>query len=465
MPKNFFEDMVRIKREKNGIPLDAPLPSPSNFSKPKIVAKPRPRPEFVEEPRMEEVAPKKKSTESKYASMYDADGDGESDNNVSRSSKKGIWIVAAISVGFLLFALSYLFAGAKVIITPKSQDVVLQENLTAIKGGTDENLSFDLVVLSGEETKSVVGGEEQDVFKRAKGRAVIYNSFSTASQNLDIDTRLEGSNGKIYKTETKITVPGKSKTGTPGSVEVGIYANEPGIEYNSGPLDFKIFGFKGTPKYEKFYARSKGDITGGFRGKALSVSDADKEAALALLKTTLTEKLSKKANDQIPAGFILFKDAGFLDTEEVMPITSNIAAGGGSVPITLKGTFYGVLFDEEKLTQKIAKNLVSGYKDEGVYIPNMRDVAFSLGVAEKDAVSLKDAKTIAFNLSGNAKIVWKVDTEQFMADIVGKPKKSFNQILANYPNIDSATLSIRPIWKMSFPEKQESITVTTIEPL
>ena len=48
-----------------------------------------------------------------------------------------------------------------------------------------------------------------------------------------------------------------TKDGKPGSVEVGIYGSSAGPEYNSIPIDFKIFGFKNTPKYAKIYARSK----------------------------------------------------------------------------------------------------------------------------------------------------------------------------------------------------------------
>lgn len=460
MPKNFFEDMVRIKREKSGIPFDAPLPTLNNFSpKPKPKIKPKPIQEFRTESKPEpRYTPEveRESFQDKFASVYDV---------VDRGPKRGsksMWWIAGISVLFLLFALSYLFTGAKVVITPKSQAATFDQSLTAVKDSSDENITFDLVVLSGEETKLVPGGEEQDVLKRSKGKVIIFNNFSTASQNLDIDTRLEGSNGKIYKTETKTTVPGKSKTGTPGAVEVNIYASEAGSEYDSGPLDFTIFGFKGTPKYSKFYARSKDgtSITGGFKGKVKAVSEEDRKLALEELNATLKDSLSKKASDQIPVGFILFKDAGFLETQEVLP-TTTAPSTDGNVPITIKGTYYGVLFDEVELTKKIAKDLVPGYADEDVYIPNMRELTFSIKSKE---TPLKDIKNLSFDLTGTGKIVWKVDIEKFLGDILGKKKKDFDETLAQYPNIDSATLSIRPVWKMTFPEKEKNINIVVLEP-
>ena len=68
---------------------------------------------------------------------------------------------------------------------------------------------------------------------------------------------------------------------------MGIYAAGAGEEYNSTPLDFEILVFKGTPKYSKFYARSKGDITGGFKGKSPVVSSLNKITVISELKATL----------------------------------------------------------------------------------------------------------------------------------------------------------------------------------
>jgi len=117
--------------------------------------------------------------------------------------KYRIYFVALISVVFLLFALSFLFSGAKIVITPKIREIPLNsENLSAAKDPNIPGLSFDLVVISGEENKTIQGGEEKEVEISAKGVVLIYNSYSSSSQVLDINTRLEGSNGKIYKTQT-----------------------------------------------------------------------------------------------------------------------------------------------------------------------------------------------------------------------------------------------------------------------
>ncbi len=384
--------------------------------------------------------------------------------NIKKEGKKNtpyaLWFVAIISFFFFVFALSYLFLEAVVTVNPKMVDIVLNENLSASKDGDTEKIPFDLIVISGEEDKIVQANEKKDVSEKAQGVVLIYNAFGSATQMLSIDTRLLGSNGKIYKTKKQIFVPGM-KNGIPGSTEVGIYGAEAGEEYNSGPLDFTILGFKGTPKYSKFYARSKGEITGGFKGKTSVVSETQKLAVTNDMKTALQAKLFKKATDQIPNGFILFKNAVFLNVDD-----NNIDLvfpKDGMLSVKLKGTLYGLLFDEDKLTKKIAEKNIKDYDDSTVYLPNIRNLAFSI-LKNKDNVLFWDVKNVDFNLSGAAKIVWKLDENKLMSDLLGKSKKDFSQILLQYPNVDSADLAISPFWKMSLPDKLKDIKVVVNYP-
>ena len=382
------------------------------------------------------------------------------ENKKNRGSQYALWFVALVAVVFLFFAVSFVFSGAKVIVNPKAKDLAFSESLSAVKDSNTDNLSFDLVVISGEEKKTMQGGEEKDVSEKAQGAVLIYNAFSSSSQTLSVDTRLEGSNGKIYKTKTKIVVPGMTKNGIPGSVEVEIYAIEAGEEYNSDPLDFKIFGFKGTSKYDKFYARSKGKITGGLVGKFRQISDVEKTTAVNELKDVLQAKLSKKVIDQIPSGFVLFKDSTFLNIDDE---NVDYASADGIVSVDVEGTLYGFLFNERKLTKKIIETDTETYDVDDVFISNIKDLTFSLpaqaGLANKDAVSFTDVKNITFTLSGAPKIVWKVDTENLAGDLLGKQKKDFYQILSQYPNIKSADLSLKPAWKTSFPDKSKDIKI------
>jgi hypothetical protein len=374
-----------------------------------------------------------------------------------KKSYNMLWLIALISVVALFFAVSFLFSNAKVTVNPKTKDFVLNKTLTATKDTSADNLSYDLVVLSGEEKKEVVAGEEKDYLEYAKGSVLIYNSFSSSPQSFAINTRLEGSNGKIYKTQTSVTVPGMGKNGLPGKIGVDIYGEKVGEAYNSPPLDFTILGFKGTPKYSKFKAMSVGEITGGLSGKSRQVSDADKASTIKELTDTLLANLFAKAKNQTPKEFVLLQSATYLNIDENTITPSETP---GNFIIDVKGTFSGILFNREKLTGEVIKAFSAGNPDTDVsntYVSNIDALIFSDSLL--NATNISDAGDITFNLTGAQKIVWQVDTEKLTGDLLGRNKNEFNQILAQYPNIDSADLQVKPVWQSTLPSKSEKIKI------
>ena len=130
------------------------------------------------------------------------------------------------------------------------------------------------------------------------------------------------------------------------------------------------------------------------------------------------------------------------------------------VSVNMKGTLSGFLFEEKKLTEKIVAKTLPDQDGSLVYIPNIKNLTFSLAPSTSlpnGENSLTDVNNISFNLSGNLKIVWIVDEDKVITDMLGKRKNNFNQILAEYPNIDSAQLVLRPFWKRFFPKKAKDI--------
>lgn len=365
-----------------------------------------------------------------------------------------LWLVAIFSVAFFLFALSFLFGRAEISVAPKTEDLTLGEDLSAAKDSNSNGLFFNLVAVPGQMEKTITAAGQKEAQNSATG-TVVFNSFSSAPQPLAVDTRLEGSNGKLYKTETKIIVPGKAKDGTPGQAEANIYASAPGAEYNSPPLDFKIVGFAGTAKYAKIIGRSKTgtDITGGFVGLMPDVSEADKLVAMSELKNALQTKLLSQVT--VPDGFVLFKGAIFIETDDAGVVSTYNQ--DNSLTLTENGVLYGILFDEKKLTQKIAQDNIPNYDGSDIYIPNIQNLIFTL--SSQNNPSFDTLQNINFSLSGPVKIVWKLDVDKFIADLLGKSKKDFSQILTQYPGIESATLKLSPFWKFSIPDKSKDVKV------
>ena len=95
--------------------------------------------------------------------------------------------------------------------------------------------------------------------------------------------------------------------------------------------------------------------------------------------------------------------------------------------------------------------------NQKVSAQNIKNLVFSLSTPAD--ISLSTAQNINFTLTGPAQIVWKLDINKFTSDLLGQSKKDFSQILSQYPNIDSATLTVSPIWKMSIPSQTKDVKV------
>ncbi|MFA5933681.1 MAG: hypothetical protein WC795_00445 [Candidatus Paceibacterota bacterium] len=372
---------------------------------------------------------------------------------------RAIWGLAIFSIISLFFALSFLFSGAKVTVVPKIETFLLDDTFSAKRNPSEGDIPFQLMALKGEETKNITGTGTKAVEQKATGRVVIYNSYSSSPQRLLINTRLESPIGKIYKTLTPTTVPGmtiKDGQQVPGSVEVTIVADASGEEYNSPMTDFTIVGFKGNPKYQKFYARSKTDITGGFKGTIGIIDDKDKSDAAIELKQTLKDKLIKQARAQIPDGFILYDEATILSPSNSEPTIGKMA-NDGLVPMTEEATLYAFLLPEQALTKKIAENGISQFDDSSVYIEELKNITFVLD--NKETIVPEDASQISFKLSSDVHVIWNVDQDKLTNDLVGTYKKDFQKILSNYKNIDSAEVTVRPFWKRTIPDDKKKITI------
>jgi len=318
-----------------------------------------------------------------------------------------------------------------------------------------DNLSFKLVVFENSLSKEIPATVEKELNRKASGNIVIYNTYSSKSQKLVKRTRFETPDGKIYRIDKPVIVPGTTvQEGEiiPGSIEVTVYADIPGENYNIELTDFTIPGFKGDPRFEKFYARSETPMNGGFSGVVKTASLEEIKYAREELQNSLKETLLSQT--QIPGDFILYDDAVFFmfdvsdtDTET----TKNF------VKITENGKLYGVIFNKGELSNYIAKNTTASYDGSDVTVQELEDLKFSLS-NDSNFNPVEDEK-IDFSLSGEATIVWKIDGVELATLLAGKDKQDFLSIIGEYPNIQTFEAVIRPFWKKTFPENSEDITV------
>lgn len=374
--------------------------------------------------------------------------------------RRGLWLIAGLSVVLLYFTFGFFFSGARVIVTPRQQSVALDARFVAVKDAAPTELSFQVMTIQKEESVSLPSTGEAHVEEKASGTITVYNNYTTAPQKLIKNTRFETPEGLIYRTKEDIAVPGRRSVNgktLPGSLDVLVFADVPGEKYNIGPTTFTIPGLKGDPRFSAITGKSKAAMAGGRAGTVKTLAPGAEQAAREKLRATLHEQITKDVATQVPEGFVLYPDALFADYASV-PAANN----DKGVTLTEKGILRAIIFNSGLLARNVAANTIARFDGGDVMIPGIEKLSFAF--LNKADVHPESATRIEFTLRGNPQVVWRFDAEHLRDDLAGKTKRMINTALSGYPGIEKAEVIIRPFWKNSFPDKASSISIETVLP-
>lgn len=378
------------------------------------------------------------------------------EDRLNSGKGKGKWLAIGVALLVLIFATFSIFNGATLAYVPKSQAVSFNnDSYTARKAG-EGSLLYSIVKLSLDKGLEVSASGEEKSERQASGVIIIYNA-STQEQKFRATTRFETPDGKIYQVKDAITIPGKKVVGgvdNPGVLEVTVYAEHPGKEFNIGLTDFTLPGLKGTSLFSSVYARSKTVMSGGFVGTEKVVKSEDKAQVKAQLETTLREGLISEAKAQVPEDFILLPSLSTVTFED-LPQTDSIKPD--SVTLNMHAELFGVMFKKSDLSNRLALDKITLTPGESVDIVELDSLNFTFPT--NVPVDPLASNEIKFSVKGEAIIIWRIDEVALKTDLVGRHKRDIPSILNNYPTIASATTTIRPFWKSSFPDNSADITL------
>lgn len=378
---------------------------------------------------------------------------------VSNNSHIFLWGLSIVFVGIVLFLLSSTFSTATITITPKTQALVLNDTLNITTDATNtKNLHFQIMTVKKTASKSLETDGEQYVETKATGKVIIYNNDSTSKQRLINNTRLESSEGLIYRIRDSVDVPGiKTVNGvkTPGSVEVDVIADAPGEKYNMSISDlkgdFKIPGFKGSTKYNTFYARLSSDIAGGFIGNQKKVSETSITSGRNEIINSLKTDIVKDIYTQTPEQFIVFKDNYFTQIND-LPDTSK----DNGYQISEEAVAYVVMFNKDELSSYLAKQKIENYDNSKV------DILWTDAVTASTTGSTAKPwteKTLKIKLVGQTRFVWQYDPSVILSEIKGQSRNILQAVLKQNPSIKEIQASIRPQWNSVFPKNDDKIKI------
>ncbi len=384
---------------------------------------------------------------------------GKKESRKRNTPKMIIWTIALLSIIFLLFSVTSFLSTATVTIVPKVVHISLDDTYIARKDTFPGELQYEVMTLQKKMSKQLEATETVNSEIKASGKIVVYNNFSATPQRLITNTRFESEKGLIYKISESIVVPGvKSVSGKkiPGSIEALVFADEPGEKYNTNVSDlkgdFKIPGFRNDKKYNYFYARLKTDITGGSSGLVKKVPAKILSATRDELRASIKSELLKEAYATKPQSSVLFADSYYVDYTS-LPDSS---LGGGKVEISENATFYGIIFDEAKLSSYIAKKKISNHDDTPVNL--VLDSNATVGISNDFKIKPWESDTLSLSLKGDANIVWIYDETALQESLAGS-NNDLNKFLSSHPGIKEARIVIRPFWKRSFPSNPKKIKI------
>lgn len=379
----------------------------------------------------------------------------------SKLGKYGMWGAAILVLVVALSAIGFVFIGKTTITVVPQQEVLnLTPNIvhTAYREAEEGELAYTLVTHSIEASESIPATGREVVEEKASGKIMVYNNHSEAPQRLIKNTRFESPNGEIYRVRNSFVVPGKNSNGTPGTIEVTVFADKAGEEQNVTALGtrFTIPGLKGDPRYDTFHAELTTPITGGFVGERAIVDESTLAATKTKLQSQLREKVVAELATHVPENMQVF-EGGIFTTFESLPVTyteDEAAAVREVARIT------AVAFNKNDLARMLAATTLANPEDGDILIDTPGDL--TMVVVNKEGVDIVNDSLIQFTLEGRSMLTWQIDTEALKQDLVGKHSGALNTVMSGYPGIKSAQATIRPFWKSEFPTETGGISVEIV---
>ena len=295
-------------------------------------------------------------------------------------------------------------------------------------------------------------GQSSASDKRARGVVTLSNTFSENAQFLVATTRLESSDGKIFRLVKGVTIPGmKESDGKffPGTIDAEVVADSSGDEYNIGPTMFTIPGLKGSPKYEKMSAQSSKAFEGGGKGDGAvaSVSADDVARAKESSLKSLPESLRSELEKDLQPGEKLLDDAMLSEV-----LSSGAFPGVGAVAPSFDFRIHvsvrALVFSESDIRTVAASLVGTDVRPEAVtveyMVPRPDFTAKSLGI--KTHISYENGRDL--------------DVEAMKQAILGKSVDDIQAIFADYPDIQKIEVVFWPKFMTSrIPSRASQVTL------
>lgn len=362
-------------------------------------------------------------------------------------SRRQLLIVGGIAVfALIIVLLSAVFNSVTISFKPRLETVELQNMLTAIDTSVSQTLIPQKVIpaerleFSRKVTLNFPTTGKEYIEDRASGKLKIFNSYSSSPQALIANTRFVTDSGVTYRLVKNILIPGAEiEEGKiiPQYIETTAIADQPGEQSNlAGEINLKIPGFKGTPKYNTFYAIASEGFSGGFKGEAKVVSKDDLKRGQEEVSKAVYNELKDELDKRVPDRFKLLDGLKEIQITKIASPSEKIRAEQFSVEAQATGRI--LVFREKDMLELVKKLAISDPKK--IYVEDsanlnfsIRGVDFSRGRAD-------------LTVQGGLKTKNSWSAEEFAQMLKGKKEGSMANFLKNQNEFAEFKISFFPPW-------------------
>lgn len=391
-----------------------------------------------------------------------------------RSSKRSRWsvgsslsfkkklvtgLVVLIVLGFIgVFALNKM---GKAEVSIKFKEIPWQYEGTVTISAASKAVDAESLIIPGEiftdsknSSPSYPASGKASVEDKAIGKLTIYNAFSSVPQGLVATTRFMTPDGKIYRLDKAVTIPGaeiKDNKIVPSSIEVAVTADKAGPSYNSGAIPkLTIPGFKGTPKFDGFYG-ALASASGGFIGQRAVPTDKDITAAKAKVAEDLKNLAKSDFLSNRPVDFKIIEGSSVIEVGSVSVNKRTDDKGNFSVFGEVK--FSAIGFRESDLSEAL---IVFANRDHSGAKFKKVDITYS-----NPKLDLKSGKLVV-SVTVNGVLTSDFKAKEFKTSILGKKIEEIRTLTTALPWYESGRVKIWPIWLKTAPEKDSRVEVTVL---
>ncbi len=368
-------------------------------------------------------------------------------------------VITALLAGGLTFAATTL-SRASIKLTFEKLNWNFVGTLNVGVGIKESSFSSSQINLRGVKfvekknlTKSYPAHGSGNVLRKAKGQVTIYNAYSSEPQTLVAQTRLVTPDGRIYRLDNEVTVPGAKVVGgtmTPVGIEVSVTADKAGPDSNlTAPTTFRIPGFQGSPKYDGFYAETKGAIVGGAVGEMRSPTEEDIRQAKEDASQVLGEAIRSQMLVNLPPEIKILD--GVYQFEITADQVDETVDSSGNFSVTVYGEGRVMGFREREILDVVSKKLAS---EEGFEVI-VKDYKIEYSDPRVDFEN--DILTAAVSIDS----VWirPFNAEALKAEAQGKNETDLRTLIFSVPGVESGEVRLRPFWTRRVPQNPQRIII------